>query len=154
MRAVVQRVSAAQVWVEGQCVGQIDRGFLVLLGVARFDTTEDATYLARKVAALRVFPDAEGKMNLALADVGGAVLVVSQFTLHADTRKGNRPSFIEAAPSDLGKRLYEGFVELLIQQGLEVQTGVFQADMQVTLTNDGPVTLILDSNDRMRSSRK
>lgn len=148
MRAVVQRVLEAKVVVDGQTVGQIEKGFLVLLGVGRGDTLEDAQYLARKVAGLRVFSDPEGKMNLALADVGGAVLAVSQFTLYGDARKGNRPSFIEAAAPDVGKRLYAQFCDLLAQQGLQVEQGIFQAHMAVHLVNDGPVTLWLDSAQR------
>jgi len=134
-------------------VGQIGRGLLVLLGVGQRDTLEDAAYLARKIAGLRVFADAEGKMNLALADVGGGVLVVSQFTLYGDTRKGNRPSFVEAAPPAVGRRLYEQFCDLLAGQGLPVETGVFQAHMQVHLINDGPVTLWLDSAERLSPRR-
>ncbi|GIW29996.1 MAG: D-aminoacyl-tRNA deacylase [Meiothermus sp.] len=153
MRAVVQRVSQASVEVDGQTVGQIGRGLLVLLGVGQHDTLEDAAYLARKIAGLRVFADAEGKMNLALADVGGGVLVVSQFTLYGDTRRGNRPSFVEAAPPAVGRRLYEQFCDLLAGQGLPVETGVFQAHMQVHLINDGPVTLWLDSAERLSPRR-
>lgn len=134
-------------------MGQIGRGLLVLLGVGQRDTLEDAAYLARKIAGLRVFADAEGKMNLALADVGGGVLVVSQFTLYGDTRKGNRPSFVEAAPPAVGRRLYEQFCDLLAGQGLPVETGVFQAHMQVHLINDGPVTLWLDSAERLSPRR-
>ncbi|RDI95137.1 D-tyrosyl-tRNA(Tyr) deacylase [Meiothermus sp. QL-1] len=148
MRAVVQRVSEARVVVEGQTVGQIGAGLLILLGVGRGDTQEDALYLARKIAALRVFPDEAGRMNRALGEVGGEALVVSQFTLYGDTRRGNRPSFTEAAPPDEGRRLYERFCELLAQQGLHVETGVFQAHMAVHLVNDGPVTLWLDSSER------
>lgn len=153
MRAVVQRVSEAKVVVEGQTVGQIGAGFLVLLGVRRGDTLEDAAYLARKIAGLRVFPDGQGKMNLGLAEAGGEVLAVSQFTLYADTRKGNRPGFSEAASPDEGKRLYERFCDLLAEQGLHVETGVFQADMKVHLVNDGPVTILLDSSERLRPTR-
>ncbi len=154
MRAVVQRVSQARVEVKGQTVGQIGPGLLVLLGVGRGDTLEDAAYLARKIAALRVFADEEGKMNRALAEVGGEVLVVSQFTLYGDTRKGHRPSFVEAAPPDEGRRLYERFCDLVTEQGLQVQTGVFQAHMEVHLTNDGPVTLWLDSAERLQPRRR
>jgi D-tyrosyl-tRNA(Tyr) deacylase len=153
MRAVVQRVSEASVVVDGQTVGQIGVGFLVLLGVRRGDALEDAAYLARKIAGLRVFPDAEGKMNLSLAEVGGEVLAVSQFTLYADTRRGNRPGFSEAASPDEGRRLYEQFCDLLARQGLHVETGVFQAHMEVRLVNDGPVTILLDSSERQRPTR-
>ena len=153
MRAVVQRVAEARVLVDGQVVGQIERGFLVLLGVRRGDTPEDAAYLARKIAALRVFPDPQGRMNLSLAEVGGEVLVVSQFTLYADTRKRNRPSFIEAASPDEGKRLYSQCIDFLLREGIHVETGVFQAQMQVHLVDDGPVTILLDSQDRHRPSR-
>ena len=150
MRAVIQRVSHASVTVDGAIVGEIGRGFLVLLGVRRGDTLDDAAYLARKIAKLRVFTDAEGKMNLALEQVEGAVLAVSQFTLYADTRGGNRPSFIEAAAPDDGKRLYGTFCERLRDEGLEVARGIFQADMKVSLLNDGPVTIIIDSEERSR----
>jgi D-tyrosyl-tRNA(Tyr) deacylase len=154
MRGVIQRVSQAKVIVAGQTVGQIGRGLLVLLGVGRGDTPQDAEYLARKVAALRVFSDPQGKMNLALAEVSGEVLAISQFTLYADTRKGNRPSFTQAAAPDEGKRLYAHFCDALTQLGLQVETGVFQADMQVHLVNDGPVTVVLESADRNRASKK
>ncbi|WP_337844455.1 D-aminoacyl-tRNA deacylase [Thermus sp.] len=150
MRAVVQRVAEARVEVEGEVVGAIGTGFLVLLGVAREDTKEDALYLARKIVALRVFPDLEGKMNLSLKDVGGEVLLVSQFTLYADTRKGNRPSFLEAAPPEVGRRLFEAALEAFLEQEVHVETGVFGAHMRVHLVNDGPVTLILDSKDRLK----
>ncbi|AFV76009.1 D-tyrosyl-tRNA(Tyr) deacylase [Thermus oshimai JL-2] len=150
MRAVVQRVSEARVEVEGEVVGAIGVGLLVLLGVAREDNKEDALYLARKIVALRVFPDLEGKMNLSLKEVGGEVLLVSQFTLYADTRKGNRPSFLEAAPPEVGRRLFEVALEAFLEQGVHVETGVFGAHMRVHLVNDGPVTLILDSKDRLK----
>lgn len=153
VRAVVQRVSQARVVVEGQTVGRIGQGLLVLLGVGKGDTPEDAAYLARKIAGLRIFADAEGKMNLALPDVGGEVLVVSQFTLYGDTRKGNRPSFIEAALPEEGRRLYERFCDLLTAQGLHVETGVFQAHMEVHLVNDGPVTIWLDSAEKQAPRR-
>ncbi|GEM82293.1 D-aminoacyl-tRNA deacylase [Meiothermus hypogaeus NBRC 106114] len=149
----MQRVSQAQVVVEGKVVGQIGQGLLVLLGVGRGDTLDDAAYLARKIAGLRVFADADGKMNLSLADVGGEVLAVSQFTLFGDTRKGNRPSFIEAAAPDEGRQLYERFCDLMTQQGLHVETGVFQAHMEVHLINDGPVTIWLDSAERFQHRR-
>lgn len=150
MRAVIQRVSSASVTVDGNVVGQIGVGFLVLLGVRRGDTRDDAAYLARKIAKLRVFNDAAGKINLSLLEVDGAVLAVSQFTLYADTRGGNRPSFIEAAAPDDGKRLFETFCELLRDESIEVQQGIFQTDMKVALVNDGPVTIIVDSSERGR----
>ena len=145
MRAVVQRVSRASVAVEGKITGEIGRGFLVLLGVAKNDTAADADYLAEKISGLRIFEDSGGKMNLALADVNGAVLAVSQFTLHGDVRRGKRPSFDSAAPPDQARKLYEYFVERMRALGLRCETGVFQAMMQVELVNDGPVTILLDS---------
>ena len=148
MRAVIQRVSSASVTVDGAVVGQIGVGFVVLLGVRRGDTRDDAAYLARKIAKLRVFNDSAGKINLGLLEVDGAVLAVSQFTLYADTRGGNRPSFIEAAAPDDGKRLYEQFCESLRDESLEVQQGIFQTDMKVALVGDGPVTIIIDSSER------
>jgi D-tyrosyl-tRNA(Tyr) deacylase len=145
MRAVIQRVTSAQVTVHGEVVGAIGRGFLVLLGITAGDGEAEARLLARKVAGLRVFEDADGKMNLALADVGGAVLAVSQFTLYADVRKGRRPSFIAAARPEQAEPLYRRFCTLLAAEGLEVQEGVFQAEMQVALVNDGPVTIWMDT---------
>ena len=145
MRAVVQRVSRARVIVDGVVRGEIDRGLLVLLGVAKGDSDTEAVYLAGKTAGLRIFEDGAGKMSLSLKDVGGKVLVVSQFTLYGDCRRGLRPSFDAAAPPAEAERLYERFCELLRQGGLEVQTGVFQAMMEVQLVNDGPVTILLDS---------
>ena len=145
MRAVVQRVSRASVAVEGKITGEIGRGFLVLLGVAKSDTAADADHLAEKISGLRIFEDSDGKMNLALADVQGAVLAVSQFTLHGDARRGKRPSFDSAAPPDQARKLYEYFVERVRALGLRCETGVFQAMMQVELVNDGPVTILLDS---------
>ncbi len=145
MRAVVQRVSRAEVRVEGRTSGRIGRGLAVLLGVARDDGEQDARLLADKVAALRVFEDGAGKMNLALAEVGGGVLIVSQFTLLGDARKGNRPSFIEAAAPEAANALYERFCGLVREKGLPVVTGVFRATMEVELVNDGPVTILLDS---------
>jgi D-tyrosyl-tRNA(Tyr) deacylase len=145
MRAVVQRVAQARVEVGRDTVGAIGRGVLVLLGVARGDTGTDATYLAEKTAGLRIFEDHEGKMNLALGEVGGAVLAVSQFTLLGDCRKGRRPGFTEAAPPELADTLYGEYVAALRARDLTVATGVFRAEMQVHLINDGPVTLLLDS---------
>ncbi len=146
MRAVVQRVASASVSIDGQTVGEIGCGLLVLLGVANGDTADDADWLARKVAALRIFADAGDKMNLAVAEAGGRVLVVSQFTLIASTRKGSRPSFNDSAKPDLAIPLYEGFVRQLESVlGQPVATGRFGARMQVALVNDGPVTLMLDS---------
>ncbi|MFA0766276.1 MAG: hypothetical protein BDTLLHRC_001229 [Candidatus Fervidibacter sp.] len=145
MRTVVQRVAEAWVVVNGQEVARIGKGFLVLLGVGREDSEEDAEYLAAKVAHLRVFEDEEGKLNRSLLEVNGAALVVSNFTLYGDCRKGRRPSFTDAAPPEQAERLYRHFCEALSRQGVAVQTGVFQAHMQVGLVNDGPVTLLLDS---------
>jgi D-aminoacyl-tRNA deacylase len=145
MRAVLQRVTRASVEVEGVVVGQIGRGWLVLLGVARGDLDEDADRLAEKVAGLRAFNDDAGKMNLEVAQVGGSVLVVSQFTLLGDCRAGRRPSFIEAAEPAEAERLYLRFADRIRVLGLAVETGTFRADMWVELINDGPVTLLLDS---------
>lgn len=145
MRAVVQRVSTASVTIEQEVTGQIGRGFLVLLGIGEDDTEDDVIYLAGKVAGLRVFEDENGKMNRTLADVGGSVLAVSQFTLFGDCRKGRRPSFVAAARPERASSLYAAFVAELGGRGLPVQTGRFQAHMEVSLINDGPVTLLLDS---------
>jgi D-tyrosyl-tRNA(Tyr) deacylase len=145
MRAVVQRVSRSSVVVDGNTVGEIGAGLLVLLGVQKEDTSRDVEYLVHKVLSLRIFEDDQGKMNRSLEDVKGELLVVSQFTLLGDTRKGNRPSFIQAADPEIGNRLYEEFVERARGQGTHVATGTFQADMKVELVNDGPVTILLDS---------
>lgn len=145
MRAVIQRVTSARVEVAGKMVGEIGAGLLVLLGVSRNDTTEDADYLAEKIANLRIFQDDEGKMNRSLLDTGGAMLVVSQFTLYGDVRRGRRPSYSDAAEPEKANQLYESFVERVKSRGIRVETGVFQAMMQVSLTNDGPVTVLLDS---------
>lgn len=145
MIAVVQRVSRASVKVEGEIRGDIGKGLLILLGVARDDGSEDVRWLAEKCASLRVFNDEQGKMNLGLEEVGGGILVISQFTLLGDCRKGRRPSFIHAAPPDKGNALYEDFVEHLRGMGIQVETGIFQAMMDVELVNDGPVTLAIDS---------
>jgi len=151
MRAVIQRVSRAEVRVEGVPVGVIGPGLLVLLGVGQDDSPEEAQFLAEKVVQLRIFSDAEGKFNLSALDVGGGVLVVSQFTLFADTRRGRRPSFISAAPPDVAAPLVERFMDAVRAQGLTVAGGRFGAHMQVELVNDGPVTIILDSEDWKRS---
>jgi len=145
MRACIQRVSRARVTVEGEVCGEIGRGFLVLLGVADGDADKDARFLAGKIAGLRVFEDEAGKMNLALADVGGAMLVVSQFTLLGDCRKGRRPSFTAAAPPEEAQRLYRVFCDTVAAQGIEVATGRFREQMEVELLNDGPVTLVVES---------
>jgi D-tyrosyl-tRNA(Tyr) deacylase len=145
MRAVIQRVSRASVSVDGAVVGQIGHGLLVLLGVEQTDTEAAADYLAEKTAGLRIFEDAAGKMNLSVADVGGALLVISQFTLYGDVRRGKRPSFDTAAPPATANRLYEYFVERIRAAGLPCQTGKFQAMMDVELVNQGPVTILLDS---------
>lgn len=145
MRACVQRVARASVTVDGEVVGAIARGALVLLGVAGDDTEADVTYLAEKITGLRIFEDADGKMNASLADIGGAILVVSQFTLYGDCRKGRRPSFTDAAPPELAERLYERFVAEVRRLGIPVATGRFRANMQVELINDGPVTMLLES---------
>jgi len=145
MRAVVQRVSQARVTVGGETVGAIDRGFLVLVGVAADDTPQDGLYLAQKIVSLRIFEDEEGKMNRALTDVGGKMLVVSQFTLMGDCRKGRRPSFDRAARSETARELYLAFVAAVGELGIETAAGRFQEHMLVELTNDGPVTLLVDS---------
>jgi len=145
MRAVIQRVTSSSVAVEGKVVGEIDAGFLVLLGVARDDRHEDADYLAEKIMNLRVFTDEQGKMNLSLLDTGGSMLVVSQFTLYGDARRGRRPSFIDAAEPEKANALYEYFAERGRARGVKVEMGIFQAMMQVSLVNDGPVTILLDS---------
>ena len=145
MRAVVQRVSRASVKVDSELIGEIGKGVLVLLGVGNDDTESDALFLADKIIGLRIFEDTQGKMNLALKDVDGSILVVSQFTLQGDCRKGRRPAFTAAATAEVAETLYEKFVELCKQRGLNTRTGKFRADMAVELINDGPVTLLLDS---------
>jgi D-tyrosyl-tRNA(Tyr) deacylase len=144
MRVVLQRVSRASVTVAGQVTGAIARGYLLLVGFTQTDTTDAVTWMAEKVVGLRLFPDADGKMNLPLEDVGGAVLVVSQFTLYGDARKGRRPSFVDAAAPELAVPLYEAFLAALRTAGLPVEAGVFGARMDVELVNDGPVTLVLE----------
>lgn len=146
MRAVIQRVSKSSVTVDNQVTGSIEKGILVLLGVAKGDTEPDAQYLVEKITGLRIFPDDGGKMNLDLSQAGGALLVVSQFTLLGDCRKGRRPGFDQAAAPDEAKRLYEYFIAQIKLRGLIVQTGIFQAHMEVEIHNDGPVTFIIDSS--------
>ncbi|MCA5013216.1 MULTISPECIES: D-aminoacyl-tRNA deacylase [unclassified Enterococcus] len=148
MKAVIQRVTEAQVQIEGKVVGKIDQGFMILLGIHAKDTKEDVDYLVRKISKLRVFEDDQGKMNLSLQEIGGSILSISQFTLYADTKKGNRPSFIEAARPETAIPLYEMFNKQLKEIGISTETGEFGADMKVKLTNDGPVTIIIDTNDK------
>ncbi len=144
MKLVIQRVENAKVDVDGKIVGSIEKGFLVLLGVTHTDTRETADYLVKKLCKLRVFEDEDGKMNLSIKDVGGQLLIVSQFTLYADCSGGNRPSFVNAAKPDLANELYEYFCEKCKEEQIEVQKGIFGADMKVSLLNDGPVTIILE----------
>lgn len=147
MKAVIQRVTFANVKVDGNTVGEIEKGFMILLGVAEGDTTKEADWLAKKIAAMRIFEDENGKMNLSLLDTDGACLVISQFTLCADCKKGNRPSFINSAKPDEANGLYEYFIEKLKENGVKkVEKGIFGANMKVSLLNDGPVTIILDSD--------
>ena len=148
VRAILQRVSRAEVRIDGRVAGSITRGLVVLLGVARDDTEADAAFLADRTLGLRVFADDAGKMNLALGAVGGQLLVISQFTLLADTESGRRPSFIHAAPPVEAQRLYEHFISLVRQRDVKVETGEFGAQMEVDLVNDGPVTVVLDSRNR------
>ena len=144
MRLLAQRVKNAEVKVDGKTVGKIDKGFLVLCGVTHTDTKETADYLVKKLCNLRVFEDENGKMNLSIKQIEGKLLIVSQFTLYADTTGGNRPSFIEAAKPEQANELYEYFCKKCIEAGIEVQKGIFGADMQVSLVNDGPVTIMLE----------
>lgn len=145
MRAVVQRVKRASVTVDGRVISEISKGLLILLGVAREDTHADIEYMANKVANLRIFQDEQGKMNLSLLEVGGEALVVSQFTLYGDCRKGRRPSFIEAAQPEKADEMYQAFITALSQMEIRAKGGIFQAYMDVELVNDGPVTILLDS---------
>ena len=154
MRAVLTRVTSASVTIDGQVVGSIGKGFLILLGVGPEDTEKDCRYLAEKALGLRIFEDEQGKMNLGLDAVGGEVLVVSQFTLYGNCRKGRRPSFTDAAPPELGNALYEKFLSICAELGYPPQHGQFCADMKVASVNDGPVTLILDTKELMESSRR
>ena len=148
MRVVLQRVSHASVTVEEKVIGKIQRGFLLLVGVTHDDAKEDMEYLVRKIVQMRIFEDEEGKLNRSIQDIGGEILSVSQFTLYADTKKGNRPSFSKAAPGDIALEMFEQFNGLLRDTGIPVETGQFGADMKVELLNDGPVTILLDSKNR------
>ncbi|MCI3029808.1 MAG: D-aminoacyl-tRNA deacylase [Desemzia incerta] len=148
MRVVIQRSKKASVSINQEIVGAIDHGFVLLVGIGEEDTQEDVEYLVRKISKMRIFEDGEGKMNLSLADVGGEILSISQFTLHANTKKGNRPSFIEAAKPDRAIPLYDAFNQQLREQGFKVEVGQFGADMQVSLVNDGPVTILIDSKQK------
>lgn len=150
MRAVVQRVRKATVSVNGEVVGAIDRGLLVFLGVRKDDTEKDLEFMVRKIPRLRVFEDSDGKMNLSVLDIGGAILCVSQFTLYGDCRRGLRPSFDEAALPDMARHYYEAFISRLRDEGIPVASGVFGAFMAVELVNDGPVTILLESKERRR----
>lgn len=148
MRVVLQRVAHASVTVDGEIIGKIQRGFLLLVGVTHDDAMEDMEYLVRKIVQMRIFEDEEGKLNRSIQDIGGEILSVSQFTLYADTKKGNRPSFSKAAPGDVAVEMFEQFNGLLRDTGIPVETGLFGADMKVELLNDGPVTILLDSKNR------
>lgn len=148
MRVVLQRVSHASVTVEEKVIGKIKRGFLLLVGVTHDDAMEDMEYLVRKIVQMRIFEDEDGKLNRCIQDIGGEILSVSQFTLYADTKKGNRPSFSKAAPGDVAIEMFDQFNGLLRETGIPVETGQFGADMKVELLNDGPVTILLDSKTR------
>ena len=148
MRVVLQRVSHASVTVEEKVIGKIERGFLLLVGVTHDDAMDDMEYLVRKIVQMRIFEDEEGKLNRSIQDIGGEILSVSQFTLYADTKKGNHPSFSKAAPGDVALKMFEQFNGLLRDTGIPVETGQFGADMKVELLNDGPVTILLDSKTR------
>ena len=148
MRVVLQRVAHASVTVEEKVIGKIQRGFLLLVGITHDDAMEDMEYLIRKIVQMRIFEDEEGKLNRSIQDIGGEILSVSQFTLYADTKKGNRPSFSKAAPGDVALEMFEQFNGLLRDTGIPVETGQFGADMKVELLNDGPVTILLDSKNR------
>lgn len=145
MKAVIQRVKSARVSIDGKTKGEIDQGLVVFLGVGKEDGPQDVDYLASKISGLRIFPDPTGKFDRSVTDVGGKVLVVSQFTLYGDCRKGRRPSFTNAAPPEMAEGLYNHFIKRMSQQGLPIESGTFQAMMEVHLINDGPVTILLDS---------
>lgn len=146
MRAVIQKVASASVMVDGDTIGSIGKGLLILLGIKNTDTNQDTDYIVDKTVNLRIFEDSEDKLNLSLNDVKGEILIISQFTLYADCKKGRRPSFTEAAPPEIAKQIYDDTVKKFEQTGLKVETGKFQALMKVNLLNDGPVTIILDTN--------
>ena len=148
MKVVLQRVAHASVTVDEKVIGKIQRGFLLLVGVTHDDAMEDMEYLVRKIVQMRIFEDEDGKLNRSIQDIGGEILSVSQFTLYADTKKGNRPSFSKAAPGDVALEMFEQFNSLLRDTGIPVETGQFGADMKVELLNDGPVTILLDSKNR------
>ena len=148
MKVVLQRVAHASVTVDEKVIGKIQRGFLLLVGVTHDDAMEDMEYLVRKIVQMRIFEDEEGKLNRSIQDIGGEILSVSQFTLYAETKKGNRPSFSKAAPGDVALEMFEQFNSLLRDTGIPVETGQFGADMKVELLNDGPVTILLDSKNR------
>lgn len=148
MRVILQRSKESKVTVDGEITGKIDKGIVLLVGVTHDDTEEDADYLAEKISGLRIFEDEDGKMNLSIKDIGGDILSVSQFTLYADTRKGRRPSFVHVAKPEQAQRLYEYFNKQLKKKGLKVETGIFGAMMEVSILNDGPVTIIMDSKNR------
>lgn len=148
MRVLIQRVSEASVTINNRVHGKIDRGLLLFVGIEHDDTTEDIDWLVKKISQLRIFADSEGKMNLSVQDVNGSALVISQFTLHASTKKGNRPSYIRAARPEIAVPLYEQFIQSLANENVPVETGEFGADMKVQLINDGPVTIWIDSRDK------
>ena len=151
MKAVIQRVKYASVKVDGMEIGKCGQGFLILLGVGNEDSQKDVEVLGNKIIKLRVFEDEEGKMNRSIQEIGGEMLIISQFTLYADCRKGNRPSFTKAAPPSVSKPLYEAFVEMIRETGIHAECGEFGADMKVELLNDGPVTIVLESKEMMRN---
>lgn len=148
MRVVIQRVSEASVTIDSQITGQISKGFMILVGICPEDNLEDIHWLTQKIANLRVFGDEDGKMNLSITDIKGEILLISQFTLFASTKKGNRPSFIQSAKPEIAIPLYEQFINSLKETGIPIQTGTFGADMKVSLINDGPVTIIIDSKNK------
>ena len=154
MRVVLQRVTEASVSVDEEIVGKIGKGLVLLVGIGNGDTEEDARYLSDKCLQLRIFEDEAGKMNISALDVGADVLAISQFTLFGNTRKGRRPSFVEAAPPEISRPLFERFVDFLKESGLKVETGIFGAHMLVKIFNDGPVTILLDSTDRLKPRKQ